>query len=485
MVNMAKKVVTLYIDDTSIRLLVARGKRITKWVDLSLEPGLVGDGIITEPAKLADKLKELLSTQKVKQKKVIVGLSGLQCLSRVITLPKLSKAVLAQAVNQEAERLLPVALEELYISWQIIHDSKQEIKVFLVACRRNAIDALIDTLRGAGIEPYLMDITPLALARVVDRATAIISDVRSSEADVVIMVDGVPELIRSLPLPKKAASLKKKLSIVKEELERTIKFYNSNNPEAALDSDVPIYVSGELANEPELYQSLSDELGHPVLPLSSPLECPKGLAITDYMVNIGLALKKLSPKKGAGFSVVNLDVTPEVHRPKRPSLTKILIVPSVIVAIGSLVPLVMQVQSAAADVVAIEAHLNATNQLVRQKHRQQQSQNEELIELNNQFSELEAINNTLTASINNFTSEQQMVNSNLEVATDSLPSTVVLTSISYSSSLLTLNGKSPSEAEVLVYARKLEGSGQFSETIIASMKRLECGSMTFTLLLTK
>ncbi|GAI07122.1 unnamed protein product, partial [marine sediment metagenome] len=112
-------------------------------------------------------------------------------------------------------------------------------------------------------------------------------------------------------------------------------------------------------------------------------------------------------------------------------------------------------------------------------------QNEELIELNTQFSELEAINNTLTASINNFTSEQQMVNSNLEVATDSLPSTVSLTSISYSSSLLTISGKSPSEAEVLFYARKLESSGQFSETIIASMKRMEDGSMTFTLLLTK
>lgn len=78
-----------------------------------------------------------------------------------------------------------------------------------------------------------------------------------------------------------------------------------------------------------------------------------------------------------------------------------------------------------------------------------------------------------------------MVNSNLEVATDSLPSTVALTSISYSSSLLTISGKSPSEAEVLFYARKLESSGQFSETIIASMKRMEDGSMTFTLLLTK
>ncbi len=78
-----------------------------------------------------------------------------------------------------------------------------------------------------------------------------------------------------------------------------------------------------------------------------------------------------------------------------------------------------------------------------------------------------------------------MVNSNLEVATASIPSTVAITSISYSSSLLTISGKSPSEAEVLLYARKLESSGQFSRTIIANMKRVEDGSMTFALVLAK
>jgi len=36
---MAKKVVTLYIDDISIRLLVAKGKRVQKWARLPLEPG--------------------------------------------------------------------------------------------------------------------------------------------------------------------------------------------------------------------------------------------------------------------------------------------------------------------------------------------------------------------------------------------------------------------------------------------------------------
>ena len=46
---MAKNVVTLYIDDTSIRLLVAHGNRIKKWADLPLEPGLDECAIPTTP----------------------------------------------------------------------------------------------------------------------------------------------------------------------------------------------------------------------------------------------------------------------------------------------------------------------------------------------------------------------------------------------------------------------------------------------------
>ncbi|GAG51530.1 unnamed protein product, partial [marine sediment metagenome] len=35
---MAKKIVTLYVDDTSIRLLVTQGNRVRKWADVPLEP---------------------------------------------------------------------------------------------------------------------------------------------------------------------------------------------------------------------------------------------------------------------------------------------------------------------------------------------------------------------------------------------------------------------------------------------------------------
>ena len=90
---MAKKVVTLYIDDTSLRLLVARGDRVKKWATLPLESGLVRDGVVVDEAKVAAKIKELFKSQKVSPKNVVTGMSGLNSLSQLITLPHLPEAM--------------------------------------------------------------------------------------------------------------------------------------------------------------------------------------------------------------------------------------------------------------------------------------------------------------------------------------------------------------------------------------------------------
>ena len=91
---MAKKIVSLYIDDTSIRLLVTCGKQIREWADLPLKPGLVKNAVVIKEAEVVAKIKLLLKAQKIKAKKVNVGVSGLHCLSRSITLPKLPKVML-------------------------------------------------------------------------------------------------------------------------------------------------------------------------------------------------------------------------------------------------------------------------------------------------------------------------------------------------------------------------------------------------------
>jgi len=321
---MAKKVVTLYIDDINIRLLVAKGKRVQNWARLPLDPGLVRDGVIIEEDQVVEKLKELFKLTNVAPSEVIAGLSGLNSLYRLITLPELPEAVRDEAIRHEARRVIPVSLEQVHLAYQTLSIAKGETHIFLTAFPRNAADTLIKVLRQVGAEPSLMDLAPLALCRNVNEPRAIIINGWSTNLDIVVMADRLPQVSRSLSIPGEATSLSGMLPAVTEELERTIAFYNSSHQENPLDSTVPVFVSGDLAEIPESWQSLAGGGGYSVSILTSPMEFPEGFDPSQFMVNMGLALKELQPEKWEGnFSLVNFNALPGAYKPKARPMTGI------------------------------------------------------------------------------------------------------------------------------------------------------------------
>lgn len=480
---MAKKIVSLYIDDTSLRLLVTRGKRIKKWADSPLEPGLVRNGVVSRETEVAAKIKLLFTALKLKTKKIVLGVCGLHCLSRPILLPQLPREMLEEAVKREARRILPVPLEQLYLSWQMIPAPEGKTQVFLVAVPRKTVDALYKMLHQLGLKPYLMDLKPLALARAANEDTTIIVDVQPTEFDIVITADGISQPIRTLTLPSGELLWPEKLATISKDLARTIEFYNTNNSENPLAPTVPIFVSGELANEPELCQSLAKELGHPVLPISPPLQCPKaGLDPNHYLVNMGLTLKGLTSDRERRPLVANVNVLPTPYRPQPISLVRILVVPGAATAIGIIAFLVMLIQGASADVASMRGRLSTTDQLFRQKLVQREELTQNIAELERQIATAEKTGKNFTAVLATIQKQGQGVNG-LAIAVNNLPKVINLSRVRYENFKLTVDGRSPSEKEILAYLKDLDRSGQFAEITLISLKKIDGEGMDFTLVL--
>ncbi len=89
--------VTLFIEDTSVKLLVAKGRRVEKWAALPLEPGQVSDGLIHDEAHVADRIKEILKQEKVSATTATVALGGFNSVFRVVSLPQLPEAIIPEA----------------------------------------------------------------------------------------------------------------------------------------------------------------------------------------------------------------------------------------------------------------------------------------------------------------------------------------------------------------------------------------------------
>jgi len=474
---MSRKVVTLYVDDTSVRLLVTDGKSIIERAHSPLETGLVEGGIVINEEKVAASIVQLLEDRKIRTKKVIVGLSGAHSLTLVLHLPQLSDNLLVEAVMREAARVLPVPLEQLYLTWQTIPAAERRIRVFAVAMPRTTADALLKTFRRAGLTPYMMDIKPLALARMVNEPTAIIVDVQPTEYDVVIIGDGVPQPIRTIPIPpEERLSWQGKLSMITDDLARTIEFYDSKNPESPLVPSVPIYVSGELADEPEICQSLSDRLGRSVMRLSLPVSYPLGSYPSRYTVNLGLAIKRLSSRSSSASLVAGVDALPSAYQPKSFSFTRVLAMTGAVIAAALIVSQITMVRINASGINAMNDDLETVTNLVEQKQHQQ-------LEAVQALSQERVSQDAFTTALQILSNQRDSFNLGLEIVTSYLPNGVTLSSISHEGNTLTIDVQSNSEVTVLQYARILEVNRTFSGVNIATMRRLAEGDMIFHLIL--
>ena len=461
---MAKEATTIYIDDSAIWVLVARGRQVRKWATMPLEPGLIKDGVILNEDDIVRKVRELWRAENIGARRVIAAISGINCLYRLLTLPELPRDLFPEAVRREASRVLGVPLEQVYLSWQILPSIRGESSVYLVALPRNSVDSLISTLRKARLDPYLMDLKPLALARTTTESRAIIIDLQPASFDIVVMAEGIPHVVRSLSLPREA-SLEGKIPTVAGELDRAITFYNSGHMDKPIEPGVPLLVSGELAKQEDAWELLAGRQPRPVQVLPSPMETPGSFPSSQYTTNIGLALKQLTPEKGAAHSLVNLNALPEVYRPKPRSISEILLVPTIVVGIVLVAFGAFANITASAYTTDLHAELANINQMIISREVRAQ----DIIALTKKVSSLEETADAFTTTLDGFKVIRDEVNGDLVQIITCLPETVDLTSVRHSSDSITMEGTGDDEHAVFRYAENLRASGRFALVVITDM----------------
>ena len=111
--------------------------------------------------------------------------------------------------------------------------------------------------------------------------------------ELVIVVDDVPVLIRSVFLGEEVVTQDYAVGRISDELRRTIDTYNESNVDNPLDPEVPIYLSGASAASVPFALNVAALTGRTVQPLEPPIHYPEDFPLAEFMVNVGLILKIL------------------------------------------------------------------------------------------------------------------------------------------------------------------------------------------------
>ncbi len=451
---MAKRIVTLEIDTTAIRLMETGGGRVVKWASLALDPTLFEDGVISDPPALSAAVRQLMDSSGIRARDVIASVNGLYSVSRIVAVPTPPGEVITrEAVLEAAEEIMPLSTDGLYLSWQIIASSGGVQQALVVGVPRDIIDAEMRALRAAGIDPHTLDLKALALARAVNKEQALILNIEPSSFDIIIVVNGIPEVIRTLAWQPDSLTEEERVEHLAMNLELTVGFYNSHHTDTPFDPATPFLITGQMSADPDLMEKLPARMGYHLESLAPPLECPKHMPVSQYAVNIGLALKGRTPAKSPSdvkdsHLPPDINLLPETYKAWRPSARQVYFTCAVIAGIVLLFPLYQMTSGAmdkTADLQAEYTNLNNRMQLIQLEIRNREPWKQAISEYN-----------TIVDMGGSFTEDLRVINSEAEQLG------VQVESVAHQGKSITLTGEAGDYTTFRNYITALEESGRFA-----------------------
>jgi hypothetical protein len=490
---MSKTFATLNIGSTNIRLLFVEGRQVVKWGSTPLPPGLVKDGLILRPKVVGALISTLFKSAGVPKKQVIVSLAGLSFTHRMLSLPsKMTGDSLSEAIQRAArkEMMLP---DELYLRWQAISGGSDENSFFVLGVPSRPIDVLRETLAAAEIPPYLVDLSPLALARTIHRDEAIAVNLEPDCFDIVLIAGGIPAIMHTMTPRGEGATLEDNIRRLAGELLKTIEFYNNNHPQNPIDPAVPVMVTGELSGNALTAGLISNETGRPVEPVTLPLSFPGEFPAAAFATNIGLALKKL-PQKSSGdgqaarFRDINLNILSEKYETGKVRLKPLhgVLALVIVAGLGLLLPANQFHSQSRAETSQLRTDLAGISQELNQA----QSLISRARQIEDTINKLEAETETARQNGLYISAKGGDYADNLKLVTGALPVKASFTTVDIGSDLITLKGEADNAFTVVDYVVALEAMKKYSEVRIvfigeSSTPAVGASDVTFNIVITK
>ena len=286
-----KRIISLSIEGNTLRTLSFDRGYIERWDSIPFNPQFLRVGHVAESQKLSEVLHTVLADWDLSKSIVVCAFPGLRTMSRIISVPKVAKKEMDTVISREARRVMAISTEDNYFHWQLLPAQGERQQAFALAVPKEPLHAMLQALQGAGIMPYAIELKPIALARAVNQKDAIIANGENNSVELVIVINDVPTLMRSVFLGEGVVSEDYAIGRISDELVRTINFYNESNPDSPLDAGVPVFLTGAAASGMTFAMNVAALTGRPVQPPESPVPYPRDFPIADFMVNLGLILR--------------------------------------------------------------------------------------------------------------------------------------------------------------------------------------------------
>lgn len=156
---------------------------------------------------LSQAITKVMKEAGMKAKRATVSLPTFAVFSSIINIANADKNTLANGVNEEAKKVIPLPLEEMILDWKVIPDKDGKtpvsgnLQVFLTGSPKKLVRKYIDVFKQAGVILASLETETFSLVRSLigdDKAPMMIVEIGANSTDLSIVKDSIPVLNRSL-----------------------------------------------------------------------------------------------------------------------------------------------------------------------------------------------------------------------------------------------------------------------------------------------
>ena len=146
-----------------------KGRTLHKFGIAKVPDGMIQEGRITDMKGLAEIIRSLFKSQKIKEKNVALSTGGHSVIIKTISTSKVPDGELHRNIRAEAEQYIPYDIDDVNIDYQILGDSEysaEQMNVLLVAVKQDLVDEYVELIHMAGLNPVIIDVDAFALQNI-------------------------------------------------------------------------------------------------------------------------------------------------------------------------------------------------------------------------------------------------------------------------------------------------------------------------------
>lgn len=212
----------------------------------------------------ANLIKNFLAKHKFTAKKVLLSISDAKVITRVISIPKLSRNDVRDLINIEIPKYFPIDLSRFYIDYRILNTYNDRDKIFykvlLCAIPSEIVREYVDIFLACDLKPVLVDVHPNSVSRLfqnIEFEDIAIIDGGVDIADLLILERGafssyitfsfeIPEFTELYRNPSEydITQIEDKIEKLIKNMQNYFDFYLSTHEGKNIDK---LYITGDLA----------------------------------------------------------------------------------------------------------------------------------------------------------------------------------------------------------------------------------------------